>query len=394
MQMTREKKRKTCLWISSIKDGGIHFAVPALRRLLRPVRQRLPGVSLILLATFMITGNSATASSDLQQVATLEEALVKVAAERVDATLSAVAESTQALAASYARLVATPQIADPLGEQQMLAGHKVLQNTLGLQSWPAGSGNPPESGAPYVALYSYNGATVNGTVRGELALLRRFAPNLRMAYESFPFSWVYITTTNNTFAIYPYVPIEEAVHNQIPTREIFYQAANFAERQVGWTPPYLDLVGAGMMVTASSPIYLGDLLLGVASRDITLKQLAHGVLGQIALNGRQVVLVDANGVAIYASDPDHAAELSRINLEAGGASLHYRTPEGLAALANPRATPSASTELNQIVEQLLAARISDSQSSLVRLELTGHRVLAASVATTGWLVVLIDRKDG
>jgi hypothetical protein len=38
--------------------------------------------------------------------------------------------------------------------------------------------------------------------------------------------------------------------------------------RVGWTGPYLDLVGAGMKLTASYPIQDCDRLLGVASRDI------------------------------------------------------------------------------------------------------------------------------
>jgi hypothetical protein len=78
--------------------------------------------------------------------------------------------------------------------------------------------------------------------------------------------------------IYPYVPIEQAVNNAKPTETPYYKAADGARRAVGWTAPYLDLVGAGMMVTASFPIYRGDTLLGVMSRDITLQELADSVL--------------------------------------------------------------------------------------------------------------------
>jgi hypothetical protein len=64
--------------------------------------------------------------------------------------------------------------------------------------------------------------------------------------------------------IYPYLPMDQAVKNDPPTEQVFYRAADFKRRAVGWTLPYLDLVGAGLMITASYPIYAEDKLLGVA----------------------------------------------------------------------------------------------------------------------------------
>ena len=89
----------------------------------------------------------------------------------------------------------------------------------------------------------------------QLNLFEQLVPTFRSAYESFPFSWVYLTTADEAMMIYPYLPLGQAVNNGIPTENGYYKAANFDARAVGWTPPYLDLVGAGMMITASYPVY-------------------------------------------------------------------------------------------------------------------------------------------
>ena len=72
--------------------------------------------------------------------------------------------------------------------------------------------------------------------------------------------------------------MDQAVNNGTPTETPYYRAADFGSRAVGWTTPYLDLVGAGMMITASYPVYDSESLLGVMSHDITLKELASSVL--------------------------------------------------------------------------------------------------------------------
>jgi hypothetical protein len=48
-------------------------------------------------------------------------------------------------------------------------------------------------------------------------LFEQLAPTFRSAYESFPFSWVYLTTVDEAMIIYPYLPIEQAVNNSPPT---------------------------------------------------------------------------------------------------------------------------------------------------------------------------------
>jgi len=189
--------------------------------------------------------------------------------------------------------------------------------------------------------------------------------------------------------IYPYMPLEQAINNGIPTENGYYKAANFDARTVGWTPPYLDLVGAGIMITASYPVYAGDSLLGVSSRDITLGELARSLLSHLTdATGSSAVLIDSKGLAIDATDPVLAAEIDRVNTEAGAAVLYFRTADGIKRLGTNDAVASESAELNSAVESLLR-QAESSSAPTVRLDIDGRRVLAARIERTGWLVVLM-----
>jgi hypothetical protein len=226
----------------------------------------------------------------------------------------------------------------------------------------------------------------------QLNLFEQLVPTFRAAYESFPFSWVYVTTVDDAMMIYPYLPIEQAINDGTPTQTLYYRAADFAHHAVGWTPPYLDLVGAGMMITASYPVYEGDSLLGVVSRDITLKQLSKSVLRHLtSADGSIALLVDGEGLAIDASDPALASEIDRVNAKAGAAVLYYRSPEGMETITTRDAIASSSAETNALVEQVLAKA---GGGNTVQLELGGRRVLAAPIEHTPWLLVLVRPDSG
>lgn len=87
------------------------------------------------------------------------------------------------------------------------------------------------------ALYSYNGKELTRENIKQMNALTDIEPVLRAAAESLDFSWVYLTTADDWLLIYPYLPLKEAVHNVMPTNQVFYTAANFKDREVGWTLP-------------------------------------------------------------------------------------------------------------------------------------------------------------
>ncbi|MGD8852906.1 MAG: hypothetical protein PVI28_10935 [Gammaproteobacteria bacterium] len=323
----------------------------------------------------------------MDTLAVVEDATVRLAADRIDSALDAVADSTRALGDTYRRLaLAQLEQATPDSER-WLAQRTTRGNTTGLRSWPADLKAPPLYQEAYPAFYSYNGAKLDDQVLRQLDLFKQLVPTFRAAYESFPFSWVYVTTVDDAMMIYPYLPIEQAINNGTPTQTPYYRAADFRKHAVGWTPPYLDLVGAGMMITASYPIYDKDSLLGVVSRDITLKQLSKSVLKHLTdTNGSVALIVDSDGLGIDATDPALAAEIDQVNARAGAAVLYYRSADGMERITTRDAIASSSASTNTLIERVLAKA---DGGNTVRLDLDGRRVLAAPIERTAWLLVLI-----
>ena len=342
-------------------------------------------VSAVLLSVFVLPLLKASADEHCPEVpAELERALVRTAADGIDSSLGAVARSTRALGDTYARLAGGDQ--SPSDGEQWLARRTTKGDTTGLRTWPTELKAPPAFQAPYPGLYSFNGTELSVNVIRELDLFERLMPTFRTVYESFPFSWVYVTTADNVMMIYPYVPIEEAVNDDKPTETLYYKAADFKNRDVGWTKPYLDLVGAGMMVTASYPVYEDDQLLGVVSHDITLKQLTKLLLSRLAAEGRSVLLVAADGMAIDASNPKLAAEIDRVNTKAGAAVLYFRTAEGMKSVVADGAVASEDTGTKVLVEEVLAR----TDGGTVTLNADDKRVLSAPIERTGWLLIIIQ----
>lgn len=339
------------------------------------------------LACFFIAQVQAS-TENTETVAVLEQTLVELAAESLGAVLTAVADSTRALGDTYRRLVASEGEGSPDRPERWLESRLPQGNITGVRTWPADLDSPPPSQAPYPAFYSYSSDPLSEAVLREFDLFDRLAPTLQSDYESFPFSWVYLTTPHNAMAIFPYVPIEDAVNNGTPTKTAFYQAADFEHGTVGWTEPYLDLVGAGMMVTASYPIQDGDRLLGVASRDMTLRQLTQSVLSRLGRDGRIALIVDEEGLAIDSSDASLADEIERVNTKAGAAVLYYRSAEGLKEVANNQAVASTNDQINTLVE---AALTKVGTADKAPVEVDGERAVAAPIDSTEWLLVLIRR---
>jgi hypothetical protein len=315
-------------------------------------------------------------------------ALIRLAAAQIDRVFGDVAASTRALAGEYVALSDSVPPATPAERDVWLKHYQAKGRTVGFQSWSGDSHSPPSFQAPYPSYYDYNGTAFTDDTFRQLEIFKRLTPVFRAAYRSFGFSWVYVTTAQGKMMIYPYLPITEAVNNEYPTKQVYYTSADFKNRDVGWTLPYLDLVGAGMMITVSCPVYNDDTLLGVVSRDITLKQLSSEVLSHLVVGaGAVAFIVDRSGLVIGVSDPGLARELDRVNSKAAAAVLHYRTQQGLKRLGSKSAQASASAWINQVTETLLAREAKAPASAVIRFVRGGREVLAARTARTGWYVV-------
>ena len=73
------------------------------------------------------------------------------------------------------------------------------------------------------------------------------------------------------------------------------------ERETRWTPPYVDDVGNGLLVTAVTPVYAEDDFRGVVDVDVSLARLANRLASIAPLEGSFAFLIDAEGRLITAS---------------------------------------------------------------------------------------------
>ena len=312
----------------------------------------------------------------------------------LERTLGHVSESIKALADEYARVYdATPPMEDAEKDLWM---KQAFEKGKTVSFRPFSSGHEPAYQAPVPAYLFYNGRNITPNVTRELKTFVSLVPLFKVAYQTFQYSWVYMTTVNEALLVYPYLPLAEAVNNLPPTKQAFYKAADFVGRNFGWTQPYLDLAGAGMMVTVSYPVYSREKLLGVISRDITLRQLSRSLLKPVADQSGNLIsiIMDKEGLAIAVSRVAASEEISSINAKAGSAILHYRTSQGLKSLENQKALPSSNSLFNEAGESALACVEKDPHARIWHMKVkTGQTTRPAAVAripTTGWLLITID----
>ena len=323
------------------------------------------------------------------QAAPLAGAVIDQAAGRVNDTLVAVAASTQGLAAAYRDLARTAQPVSPRQRAHWLRSYAVKDATVIFRDPDSPCGPEPAAQAPCPTFLSYKGEQFTDETFRDLGLMTRFAPAMAAAHAAFPFSWVYLTTPGENFCIYPSLPLAEAVNNDKPTDKDFYKAADFEHRQCGWESPYLDLAGAGMMVTVSCPAYDGDKLLGVVSRDITLNQLSAEVLhGLATIPGARAALLNRRGKAIAASDPAVAKFIATENAKAGDAVVYFRADRGLAALGLEKAVDTPDDALNLAAEAVIEQAAQKTGWPMV-INQGKDLILAARINITGWYLVLL-----
>ncbi len=315
-------------------------------------------------------------------------------AQNIKMNLAIISSSVKALGNEYVRLYDQTPVMTEQDQQKWLARSFSDKQTVLFR--PITSGAEPEFQASQPSYLYYHGKELSANVWRELNTFTRMSSMFKSTYYTFNDSWVYLTTADGAFFIYPYLPLNEAIHNYPPTQQVFYTAADFNNRTFGWTPPYLDLVGAGMMVTVSHPMYLQDKLLGVIARDITLTQLANQTLKPVTDSGNQLIslIIDKNGMAIANSQAEGMKEIKTINNKAKTAVLYYCDQKTLSGSTNAGAQSSARALYNQAGQLALEAGKSASQETLWQFTLKAgedqYQASVAQIKTTGWFVITLQ----
>ncbi|KHK01835.1 histidine kinase [Desulfovibrio sp. TomC] len=325
----------------------------------------------------------------------LAAALVATAAGRLDDALTALEQSAKGLGAAYRDLARTAPPPSPEERSRALQSYAIKDGTVSFRDLQGPCGPEPAAKAPCQSLFFYDGENFTDDTFREISVLSRLAPAMAASYDALPSSWVYLTTPGQSFAIYPHLPLAEAVNNYKPTDKGFYTVADFAGKACGWESPYLDLAGDGMMVTVSCPVYDGETLLAVASRDVTIPQLSSRILADLAaIPGARAVIINRRGKAIAASDPKLAAFMDSENAKAGDAVVYFRADRGLAAMGLEKGLSSPDAALNAAGEAVIERAETEKRWPMV-LAQGKELVLAARLRATGWyLVMLVPQRAG
>lgn len=234
----------------------------------------------------------------------------------------------------------------------------------------------------------------------ELNIFHQLTPALESIHNSFHFSWVYITTVNDFMLIYPYVPYINANDIYKPTQLHFYKAANFAHKSVGWEEPYNDIAGAGILITASYPIYNKDeKLLGVASHDITVNKIANSILNETTMyEGSISFLISKQGKVISSTNVEHMHEIQKHNERIYRGNFYYRTLKDAKEKGLEDIIVSSHKHLNELGDEIIS-KIKPAQDVNTVLwqssiEFFNNKVLLVSqIPVTEWILVSFVPKE-
>ncbi len=324
---------------------------------------------------------------------TMAATINQLVAQNMDLNFKNLAASTRVLAEEYARLHKTTPTMKKEEQQKWLKRRIRQKQTTAF--YPQRGKDKLMYQAAFPAYFTYVEGNYTPEVWHELNTFVSISPMFRVAYNTFNDSWVYLTTVNEAFLIYPHLTLDKAINNYPPTKQIFYKAADFENRTFGWTPPYLDLAGAGMMVTVAYPIYDEDKLLGVVSRDITLGQLTRQQLKPVSeIRNVFCLIVDKNGLVIGDSRETAMKKINEVNKKAEAAIVYFRTPDGLAS-DKINASSSSNELFNRSVENIVQLSRKKPKQGTWESDLSLNQKLysltATRLKTTDWLVITIGQ---
>jgi signal transduction histidine kinase/CheY-like chemotaxis protein len=126
---------------------------------------------------------------------------------------------------------------------------------------------------------------------------------------------IYLGTERETTQYYPNISLGSVVPPDftVTERPWYVSAApeNNPEREVVWSPIYVDATGQGLLVTAAAPVYAGDEFVGVVGVDVTLQDITASVEETRLLGSGYGFLIDDEGRAIALPEQGYEDILGR-----------------------------------------------------------------------------------
>lgn len=145
------------------------------------------------------------------------------------------------------------------------------------------------------------------------------------------------------------------------------------ERETVWSPPYVDFVWLGPIVTDSTPVYDGDVFRGVVGVDISLEQVIERLNNLAPTANGHAFLVDGNG-RLVAAPPRALSDLLAISYNT---AEPYTITETLELPLDQSPNPSVLAAL---------AQMQQGESGLEQLALDAQPMLLAHtpLPVIGW----------
>jgi len=126
---------------------------------------------------------------------------------------------------------------------------------------------------------------------------------------------IYLGTEHETTQYHPNVGLGNLVPPDFTvTQRPWYVSANpdnNLDREVVWSPVYVDATGQGLMVTAAAPVYAGDGFIGAVGVDVTLEDIRSSVQETRLLGSGYGFLIDEQGQAIALPEEGYQDILGR-----------------------------------------------------------------------------------
>jgi diguanylate cyclase (GGDEF)-like protein len=143
-----------------------------------------------------------------------------------------------------------------------------------------------------VAMATQSGFKRDHETLREVAMSLELAPYFKtLKDENEEYAWLYYFSNSNFLTLYPFIQ-NFRLEADLKNRPLFQYGTKQLnkEKKLFMTPPYLDTVGKGLMITLGKPVYNKDKFLGITEVDITLDRLNH--LMQIAdlLNNKSLLI--------------------------------------------------------------------------------------------------------
>lgn len=341
-------------------------------------------ISILLIFTI---GYRVVFESSVQDIRQSMKSITQISAAKIQDLFVNVANSTKTLADQYLHIYENKK---PLSKKEKEKWLRTLQKSKKASAFPI-YGEDKDLKAPYTSILFYNDFNFTDEIMHEFYASLELGEIMKNMHSTFNFSWVYFTTVNDTMVIYPYLPHTMADDVYKPTKQHFYLAADFKNKTFGWEEPYVDLAGDGMMITVSYPVYKGETLVGVASRDITVDQLSSSLLkNTLIYDGTAAFIVDKSGKAISNSEVERQDEINEINKKDYRAILYYRTEDGLKSVKKDGIVNSKFNDMNLITEYVLKNYSKDEVSVSFSFESDkNYEVFAARVPVTGWYIISV-----